>query len=264
MRASVSSAPDRSPTTPTRSPTAMPLRPSSRARIAVTSTPSTSTPYRPRSTVITMPSTASVCAGRCLERGRVPRRPARDADVVLVHARDVAPGHQPPTQRRPLPGKSGIVLVVAPMSSTCTPSTREPQHRPGLRHAVVGVGAPGAAVQWARDDRAARRRAGRRAAQAGQLGRQRGEPVGLVPAQVREPGQLRRAVGQRGQRREHGRQLADVVQVGDQAGDVPGRARSARPARVAPRRPSRPAEPAARRRPVSWRRASPARAPRRR
>ena len=43
MRASVSAAPDTSPTTPTRSPTAMPLRPSSRARIAVTSAPSTST-----------------------------------------------------------------------------------------------------------------------------------------------------------------------------------------------------------------------------
>ena len=42
------------------------------------------------------------------------------------------------------------------------------------------------------------------AAEAGQLGGQRGEPVGLVPAQVADAGQRRRGVGQRGERREHG------------------------------------------------------------
>ena len=42
-RASASASPLRSPTTWTTSPTAMPLRPSSRARIAVTSTSSTRT-----------------------------------------------------------------------------------------------------------------------------------------------------------------------------------------------------------------------------
>ena len=76
MRARVSARPDRSPTRSTSSPTTIGVRPSSRARIAVTrrsgSRPSTQ-PHRPRSTVTTMPSWASACSGRVLVRGREPR-----------------------------------------------------------------------------------------------------------------------------------------------------------------------------------------------
>lgn len=73
MRARVSGSPEASPTRATSSPTTMPLRPSSRAFIARTRTPSTSTSKRPRSTARTRPVMASLWAGRCLVRGREPR-----------------------------------------------------------------------------------------------------------------------------------------------------------------------------------------------
>ena len=45
------------------------------------------------------------------------------------------------------------------------------------------------------------------------LGHERLEPIGLVPAQVRDADQRRRALGQRRDRGDDRRQLADVVQV---------------------------------------------------
>jgi hypothetical protein len=59
IRARLPSLPDTSPTTRTRSPTTTPLRPRGRAFIAITRRPSTSRVNLPRSTVMTVPSTAS-------------------------------------------------------------------------------------------------------------------------------------------------------------------------------------------------------------
>ena len=71
IRASVPSAPDTSPASATRSPTTTEPLPSSRAFMATTSLPSAVMhPYRPRSTLVTKPSTALECAGRRRVRGR--------------------------------------------------------------------------------------------------------------------------------------------------------------------------------------------------
>ena len=78
MRPWVSVSPETSPTMSTWSPTTIPLRPSSRALIAYTSVPSSSsTVNRPRSTVMTVPDRASACSGRSLDRGRDLPRPGR-------------------------------------------------------------------------------------------------------------------------------------------------------------------------------------------
>lgn len=52
-----------------------------------------------------------------------------------------------------------------------------------------------------------------------QFGGERGQPVGLVAAQVRHSGDDRRSLGEAQQRRDHRRQLADVVQIQFDAGD---------------------------------------------
>ena len=57
------------------------------------------------------------------------------------------------------------------------------------------------------------------AAEPAQLGGKRGQPVGLVAADVRDATQARRGVGERAQRGDRGRELADVVQVGVDAQD---------------------------------------------
>ena len=74
MRARVSFAPEVSPTTPTRSPTSMEVRLSSRARVHCRRVPASSstTPQRPRSLATTRPNSASSCVGRFFERGREP------------------------------------------------------------------------------------------------------------------------------------------------------------------------------------------------
>ncbi len=82
-----------------------------------------------------------------------------------------------------------------------------------MRHPVVGVGVPGAAVQGGGTDREAVVVLVDVAAEAGELGGERGEPVGLVAADVGDPAQVRRSVGQRAQRGHRRRQLAVVVQV---------------------------------------------------
>ena len=63
------------------------------------------------------------------------------------------------------------------------------------------------------------------------LGGERGEPVGLVAAQVRDAAQVRGGVGQGGERRDHRRELAGVVQVGVDAVDLAGAASRVRPSR---------------------------------
>ena len=83
IRASDPSTPEVSPTMPTSSPTTTGLRPSSRARMAMTTrsgpaaSAGTRVVHRPRSTAVTMPTTASSWAGRSFVRGRVPRRLGR-------------------------------------------------------------------------------------------------------------------------------------------------------------------------------------------
>lgn len=77
IRARVSFSPERSPTMETVSPTTAAFRPSSRAFIATTVRPSTRQVVEPRSTVRTMPSSASSCLGRMCVRGRLPLRLGR-------------------------------------------------------------------------------------------------------------------------------------------------------------------------------------------
>ena len=60
------------------------------------------------------------------------------------------------------------------------------------------------------------------AAQGAELGGERGEPVGLVPPDVGDPAQLRGRVRKQAERRDRGRQLADVVQVVVDAGQRAG------------------------------------------
>ena len=78
------------------------------------------------------------------------------------------------------------------MSSTATPGTTSPTQRARGRHPVVGVGVPrpvrGRAA--ARPDRPARRRSRSTSPpSAVELGGERGEPVGLVAAEVRDAAQ---------------------------------------------------------------------------
>ncbi len=99
------------------------------------------------------------------------------------------------------------------MSSTLDAVHREPEDDAGLRHPVVGVGAERAAVERRGPDREAVLGLGHVAAHRVELGGQRGEPVGLVPADVRDPAQVRGGVGHQAERSDGGGQLADVVQV---------------------------------------------------
>ena len=117
-------------------------------------------------------------------------------------------------------GKSGSVLAVVSMSSTATPSTRRPTIAPGRRHPVIGVRQPGAGLQWRRGDLETVGGFAAVAAQPVDLGGQRGQPVGLVAAQVGDAGQAGyRARGcQRREHRHRGGELADVTQVDVETG----------------------------------------------
>ena len=81
------------------------------------------------------------------------------------------------------------------------PGHGQPEQGAGGGHPVVGVRREPAPVQWARADHQAVVGLGDVAAQRVELVGERGEPVGLVPAQVRDAPQRRRRVGQRGQSR---------------------------------------------------------------
>jgi len=118
-----------------------------------------------------------------------------------------------------------MVLSVQPMSSTATPGHDQPDQRAGGGHPVVGVGAPGsvgAPAQRPGPDGQPVGGLGGVPAERGQLGGQRGQPVGLVAAQVGDAAQLRRAVGQRGQGGDGRGELADVVQVDVDPGEPVG------------------------------------------
>ncbi len=93
-----------------------------------------------------------------------------------------------------------------------------------MGHPVVGVGAEAAAVQVRRPDVEPVLGLGDVAAEPVELGRQRGEPVGLVPADVGDPAQVDGRGGERAQRRDRRGQLADVVQVEVEAVHLAGSA----------------------------------------
>ena len=101
IRASASTSPDTSPTSATRSPTTTPLRPSSRALIAITSrSPSSATQVkRPRSTVRTRPPDGGLVGGTVLAPRAGLRAARAHADVVLVEV-GAAAGHRGPGYRR--------------------------------------------------------------------------------------------------------------------------------------------------------------------
>ena len=162
IRARVSGLPSVSPTRSTRSPTATARRPSSRARIAVTTCAcllpsSTRQVYRPRSTVVTNPVTASVWVGLVFVRGRELRvgrtrtsSLSQFSPSVLSWPPPTATGrrqHLLPHQvkaRQRLGGGGDVVDQHA--------GDPQPDDRPRRRHPMICVGAPGPAVQRAGRD----------------------------------------------------------------------------------------------------------------
>src|SRR6478609_887718 len=208
-RASVSGAPDTSPTSETKSPATTGDRRSSRARAAMTmrslseSSPTTAV-YRPRSTVMIRPVTASSWLGRSLVRGREPfllgrirtsdssQESVLRATATLFRPQYLGSSlgqHAGPQLREVGHGLGGSGDVVH-----LDAAYREAQDCPGSGHAVVGVAVDDAGVQrgWP-DDQAVAGFLGV-AAEPVDLGDQRGEPVSFVPAKVgdsAEPGRPR-------------------------------------------------------------------------
>ena len=204
-----------SPTRLTRSPTTTGVRPSSRARIAVTgsrvASPSGAQVQRPRSTAMTIARLASACSGRRLLRGREPR-PGRtrtsDSSYSRALSRSARARHASALPRPALTiGREvGHGLGGAPHVVDSMPGTTSPTSAPGGGHPVVVVGAPEPAPPRSGGGRISRPSAVSVdiPAQRGELPRERGEPVGLVAAEVRDAAQPRRRVGQHGERGDHG------------------------------------------------------------
>ena len=136
------------------------------------------------------------------------------------------PGHQAPAATRlgehavPQRGELGHRLGDGADVLDDQAGHDQPEHRRGHDHAVVGVGVEGAAVQRAGRDPQPVVGLVDPGAEAGQLGAQGREPVGLVPADVGDPADDARGVGERAQRRDHRGELAGVVQVDVDAGDA--------------------------------------------
>ena len=89
----------------------------------------------------------------------------------------------------------------------------EAEDSSGLGHAVIGVAREHAAAQRPRIDGKAVLGLGDIAAKIVELGRQRGQPVGLVPPQVCDSPQPAGCLGECGQCGDHGSQLAHIVEV---------------------------------------------------
>ena len=248
------------------------LRPSSRARMAVTAGAARpGTVYRPRSTADHQPAAGVGVRGPLLVRGprAVAARP--DPDVVLVERLSTQRRAQrllPAQQLVPQPDEVGQRL--AGRARCPRPRRRRRPARARRRPAPSGgrrrsrrappcsgrgrITRPSAVSVTSRADR-------------GELVVERREPVGLVPAQVGDAGQPGRAVGQRAQR-----PPAPAPARRPRPGRRPGRAtvrcrRTVSPpsSRRARRRPSRRSRSRQRRPGLGGpRRASPARAPGRR
>ena len=155
MRASVPGRPEVSPTIPTRSPTTMSVRPSSRARIQTVGAwpagaSSSTTPQRPRSLVTTMPYCALLWAGRSLVRGREPF-PGRifTSDSSQSRCARLAMRHQLCPHVRKVGECFGGGGYVFDLNS----GDGESDDGTGGGHAMVRVGVPKAAVQLFAGDR---------------------------------------------------------------------------------------------------------------
>ena len=105
------------------------------------------------------------------------------------------------------------VLPVVATFSTSTPGDRGADDRAGVGHPVVVVGVEHAAVQRCRPQAEPVVVLGDVRPESAELGRERGEPVGLVAAEVRDAAQHAGCLGQCAQGGDRGRELADVVQV---------------------------------------------------
>ena len=150
-------------------------------------------------------ATASSWAGRSFVRGRDPRgsdgrgcRPRRGRrQLIAARSRGAGPvEHAAARARR---SRGGSWRVVA-MSSTSTPGTRRPDDRARGGHPVVVVGVEPPAVQGRGRDAQAVLGLGHLRAEAVELGGERGEPVGLVAADVGDAADPRGGVGERGER----------------------------------------------------------------
>ena len=222
-----------SPTSRTWSPTTTPCLPSSRARIAVTSTgppsgPSTRTVIRPRSTATTSPGTASACAGRVRVRGREPRRLGRtrtSSSSERLSCRRPLRCPLRPARRavRPALDEVGQRLVdrarVGDLRRPRSPARGRRPRAPcgGRRRSPAAPARPRAGLDDQPVGQLLHSRADRRQHLVEGL-----QPVGLVAAQVADAGQPRGAVGQRAQRGEDRGQLAHLAEVGDQRRDRAG------------------------------------------
>src|SRR4051812_18509274 len=203
-RARVSGAPVTSPTSETKSPATTGERRSSRARAAMTtrssseSSPTTAV-YRPRSTVMIRPVTASSWLGRSLVRGREPfllgriRTSDSSQESVLRatatpfrsgYGRSALGQHVSPQlgEVRHGLGSGGNVLHLYAVHC-------QAQDCAGCGHAVVGVAVDDAGVQRGGPDHQAVAGFFGITAEAVNLCHQRGEPVRLVSPEVGDPGE---------------------------------------------------------------------------
>src|SRR5699024_9576384 len=96
------------------------------------------------------------------------------------------------------------------------------QYCGGVCHPVVGVGVKDTTVHGAGADDQAIVGLVNVGAEPGELGTQRGQPIGLVATDVGDAADGRRPVGQGGDRCHNRRQLGCVVQVDIDTGDVTG------------------------------------------
>ena len=214
MRARLPSSPDTSPTTRTRSPTTTPLRPSGRAFIAVTALP---VDEQAEPTPVDREDQAVACV--VVRRPLLGARPGAPPGavvvlLVLLAVATLARTHEAVTAARPRVGEAGVGLGGGGDVLDEDVVDGRADHDAGVGHPVVGVGVEQPAVQGRRPERQAVLGLGHVGAEAAELAGQRGEPVGLVAADVRDAAQHGRRLGQRAQRGHHGGQLADVVEVG--------------------------------------------------
>ncbi len=240
IRASVPSSPEMSPTRPTRSPTTTPLRPSSRAFIAVTGRAvdeqGVAAPVDGDHDAVD----GVLVVGRSLVRGRVRRRGPLVVLVVVLGVAAASRGVPHDTSRPDqAPAKSGKVLA---WSRCPRPGRRRRRGRGSRRRGPsggrrrCGTTPPCSGAGRMRSPSVGLGDVG---AEAAELGGEGGEPVGLVAADVGDAAQLRRRVGQRAQGGDGRGQLADVVQVdvdarAGVAGAGHGQARRRRGSTVAP------------------------------
>src|SRR6478609_47475 len=227
-RASVSGAPETSPTRETKSPATTGLRRSSRARAAMTtrslseSSPTTAV-YRPRSTVMIRPVTASSWLGRSLVRGLEPfllgRILTSDSSQESVLRATAAPfrsgsGRAFLGQHAcPKLWKVGHGLGCGGNILHLDALYCQSQDCPGRGHPVVRVAVYDAGMQPGGADEQSVRGFLGVPAEPVDLRHQGGQPVCFVSSQVRDPGEPGGLRGQGAQRSDGGGEFAGVREV---------------------------------------------------